>query len=133
MADFLDQGLAWLESQRVAHMSRTVTYQRPSAGSGQAAEVEVNATLGATTYEVADEYGATVEAKATDFLIAAAELVLDEQRITPEPGDHIRVTAEGVTRIFEVMDLGDAGHYRPSDPYGRTLRIHTKVVDMEAG
>ena len=123
MADMLEQGAAWLDGMRTKHASRTVTYVRGTDA------VELSATLGQTTYEVADEYGATVEAKATDFLISAADLVLAGEKVQPEAGDQIRVTASDQIQVFEVMDLGGAGHWRPSDPYGHTLRIHTKHVE----
>ena len=126
MADLLEQGLAWLDGMRVKHASRTVAYSRG------AESVEVSATLGETTYEVADEFGTTVQAKATDFLVSAAELVLAGEKVLPEPGDQVRVTVGDEVHVFEVMDLGGAGHWRPSDPHGHTLRIHAKLVGTEA-
>jgi len=126
VADMLEQGAAWLDRMRVKHASRSVTYVRG------AESVELSATLGQTTYEVADEFGTTVEAKATDFILSAADLVLSGQKSQPQPGDRIRVTVGDEVHVFEVMDLGGAGHWRPSDPYGHTLRIHTKLVDTEA-
>ena len=126
MADMLEQGAAWLDGMRTKHASRTVTYVRGTDA------VELSATLGQTTYEIADEYGATVEAKATDFLVSAVDLVLAGQKAQPQPGDQIRLTVGDQVHVFEVMDLGGAGHWRPSDPYGHTLRIHTKLVHTEA-
>ena len=126
MTDMLEQGAAWLDRMRVKHASRSVTYVRG------AETVELSATLGQTTYEVADQFGTTVEAKATDFLISAAKIVLAGEMVLPEPGDQVRVTVGDEVHVFEVMDLGGAGHWRPSDPYGHTLRIHTKLVGTEA-
>ena len=126
MADMLEQGASWLAGMLKQHASRSVTYVRG------AESVELSATLGLTTYEVADEFGTVVEAKATDFIVPAADLVLAGQKAQPEPGDRIRVTFGDEVHVFEVMDLGGAGHWRPSDPYGHTLRIHTKLVDTEA-
>ena len=126
MADMLEQGAAWLAGMLKQHASRSVTYTRG------AESVELSATLGQTTYEVADEFGTTVEAKATDFLLSAVELVLASEQSQPQPGDRIRVTVGDEVHVFEVMDLGGAGHWRPSDPYGHTLRIHTKLVGTEA-
>ena len=125
MTDLLEQAAAWLDDMRVKHMSQTVTYTR------SAESVEMAATFGRTTYEVTDESGATVQAVATDFVVSAEAIVLGGERTLPDPGDQIRVSAGGQTRVFEVMDLGGAGHYRPADPYGRMLRIHTKHVDTQ--
>ena len=125
MTDLLQQACSWLDGMRQSHLSRTVTYQRGGDS------VEIAATLGATTYEVADEAGATVQTKATDFIISAVALVLSGNVTKPRVGDRIRVDGGDKVLIFEVLDLGGAGHYRPSDPHGQTLRIHAKQIDEE--
>ena len=125
MADLLEQAVSWLDGVRQTHLSRTVTYQRGGD------TVEVAATLGSTGYDVADEAGATVQAKATDFIVSADALVLTSVQVTPQVGDRIRLSAGAKVLVFEVLDLGGAGHYRPCDPGGRMLRIHTKLIDEE--
>jgi len=125
VADLLEQGTAWLDGMRQTHLSRLVTYQRGVE------TVDIAATLGATTYEVADEAGVIVHAKATDFVVSAETLVLGGASTKPQVGDRIRVTSGTKVLVFEVLDLGGAGHYRPSDPHGRMLRIHAKQIDEE--
>ena len=114
MADLLRDGLSWLESQRTAHMTSPVTYRRAGL-----ADAEVQATFGRTDYEVADDYGATIRTHVIDFLILADALGWE-----PEAGDQI--VADG--RLHEVMPLSGQGHWRWSDPYRTTLRIHTKDI-----
>ena len=116
MPDMLRQGSVWLESMRETHCSSPVTYQRDEAS------YEVNATFGKTDYEVADDYGAKIQAHVVDFLILGASLPFD-----PEPADVI--LANG--RKYEVMNLGGEGCWRWSDPYRTTMRIHTKDVGPE--
>jgi len=125
VADLLEQGVSWLDGMRQTHLSRTVTYQRGIE------TVDIAATLGATTYEVADEAGVIVQAKATDFIVSAEALVLGGAPTKPQVGDRIRVPSGAKVLIFEVLDLGGAGHYRPSDPHGKMLRIHAKQIDEE--
>jgi len=125
MADLLKIACDWLGGMRLKHASQLVTYSRGNSS------VNVQATLGKTDYEVADESGLTVQAVATDFLIAADQLVLDGIRTLPRPGDRIRLADGEQVKVYEVLDLAGGGHYRPSDPYGVTLRIHTKLVDEE--
>lgn len=125
MVDLLEQGTAWLDGIRQSHLSRTVTYQRGVDS------VDIAATLGTTTYEVADEAGVVVQVKATDFIVSAESLVLGAAMTKPQVGDRIRVSSGAKVLVFEVLDLGGAGHYRPSDPHGRMLRIHAKQVDEE--
>jgi len=124
--DLLEQGTGWLDGMRQTHMSRLVTYQRGVE------TVDIAATLGATTYEVADEAGVIVQAKATDFIVSAEALLLSGAVTKPQVGDRIRVPSGTNVLVFEVLDLGGAGHYRPSDPHGRMLRIHAKQVDEES-
>jgi len=121
----LEKAASWLDGQRVQHMSRPVTYSRG------AESVELAATLGSTTYEVTDDAGATVQAKATDFIVSADALVLGGETVKPQPGDRIDVPAGDKVLVFEVLDLGGAGHYRPADPFGKAWRIHAKQVDEE--
>jgi len=123
--DLLEQGTAWLDGMRQTHLSRLVTYQRGVESA------DIAATLGSTTYEVADEAGVIVQAKATDFIVSAEALVLGGAATKPQVGDRIRVPSGTNVLVFEVLDLGGAGHYRPSDPHGRMLRIHAKQVDEE--
>lgn len=125
MADLLEQGVSWLDGMRQTHLSRLVTYQRGVDSVG------IAATLGSTTYEVADEAGVIVQAKATDFIVSAEALVLGGAPTKPQVGDRIRVSSGTKVLIFEVLDLGGAGHYRPSDPHGKMLRIHAKQIDEE--
>ncbi len=125
MADLLEQGVSWLDGMRETHLSRAVTYQRGVES------IDLAATSGSTTYEVADEAGVIVQAKATDFIVSAEALVLGGAATKPQVGDRIRLPSATKVLIFEVLDLGGAGHYRPSDPHGKMLRIHAKQVDEE--
>ena len=70
MADLLEQGAAWLQEQRIRHLSRTVTYLR--AGDS----VDLPTTIGSTTFEQADAYGVIHRTERRDYLIPAADTVL---------------------------------------------------------
>ena len=125
MADLLEQGSAWLEEQRVQHMSQLVTYHRG------ADSVAVKATIGRTVFEVDDGTGILEKIEARDFLILAADLVLASQVTLPQRGDRIKETAGDKVYVYEVLAPGKEPHYRFSDLYRKTLRIHTKHVDTE--
>ena len=125
MTDLLKRGSAWLDEQRIAHMSRTVVYVRGVQS------VEVNAAIGRTVFEVADAHGIIERIESRDFLVPAGDLVLGAEATLPQRGDRVRETAGGAVYIYEVMAPGAEPHYRFSDPYRRTLRIHTKHVETE--
>jgi len=125
MTDLLEQASAWLDRMRAKHMARPVTYFRGEES------VEVQATLGRTVFEIADAYGVVEQSESRDFLIPAADLVLGEAMTLPVRGDRIRETQDGKTFVYEVMAPGKEPHYRFSDVYRRTLRIHTRQVAVE--
>ena len=125
MPDLLEQGSAWLEDQRTRHMSRTVTYVRGVDS------VDVAATIGKTAFEQTDEYGVIHRTESRDFLVLTADLVLDGTATLPKAGDRIRETAGDQVFVYEVMAPGGEPPWRYSDPYRRTLRIHTKHVGTE--
>ena len=123
--DLIERGLAWLDAQRHRHLSRTVTYQR----GGQS--VELAATIGRTEFEQADHFGVIHRTQSRDFLVRAADLVLGGEPALPVAGDRIREGDGEKTFVYEVMAPGGEPPFRYSDPYRRTLRIHTKHVATE--
>jgi hypothetical protein len=126
MSDLLEKGSAWLEDQRHTHLTRTVVYQRGSQS------VELAATIGRTVFEQADEYGVVHQTESRDFLVRAMDLVLAGDHILPRVGDQIRESVGDQTFIYEVMMFGQEPQFRYSDPYRKTLRIHTKHVKTES-
>ena len=124
MADLLQVGSDWLADQMKSHAGRSVTYRRGGDS------VTVTATIGRTEFELDDEFGVLRKIESRDFLISAADLVLNSVTVLPERGDEIDETQGSVTYTYEVMAPGKEPHYRFSDPYRRTLRIHTKQTDV---
>ena len=125
MTDLLEQGSAWLEQQRVEHMSKTVSYHRG------ADSVEVQATIGRTVFEIDDGSGILERIESRDFLVLAADLVLAGVVTLPQRCDRIKEISGDKGYVYEVLAPGKEPHYRFSDPYRKTLRIHTKHVDTE--
>jgi len=125
VADLLEQGSAWLEDQRVKHASRAVTYAR------DADSVEGQATIGRTVFDIDNGYGVLEKTESQDYLILTDDLVLGGTPTLPKRGDRIRETSGETVFVYEVMAPGKEPHFRYSDPYRKTLRIHTKQVDTE--
>lgn len=123
MADLLEQASGWLEDQRTKHASRTVKYKRGVDS------VDVAASIGRTEFEIDDGFGVLQKFESRDFLILAAELVLSGASVLPERGDRIEETVGTTTWVYEVMAPGKEPAWRYSDPYRKTLRIHTKQVE----
>ena len=125
MADLLEQSSAWLDGQRKKYLAKAVVYCR-----GQA-EVEVLATAGRTTFEVESSTGVAERFESRDFIITAADLVLDGGAVVPERGDRIKETVGSLTLVYEVVGPGSEPCWRWSDPYRLAMRIHTKQVDVQ--
>jgi len=125
MADILETGSNWLQSQRKKHATRQVTYRRGVDS------VSVQATVGRTVFEQDDGSGVIVRTEIRDYLIDTVDLVLAGQPALPERGDRIEETVGGKKFTYEVMPLGTEPHWRYSDPYRKTLRVHTKHIATE--
>lgn len=125
MTDLLEKGSTWLEDQRTRHLTRLVTYQRG------ANSVDVKATIGRTIFEQADDFGVIQKTESRDFLVLAADLVLNGERVLPKAGDRVREVQGDQVFIYEVMAPGMEPPFRYSDAYRQTLRIHTKHVATE--
>ena len=122
MADLLQKSSDWLEDMRTKHASRLVTYKRG------AETIVVSATIGRTVFEIDDGVGVSMQYEARDFLILAQELVLGGERTLPQRGDRIQETVGDQTIEYEVLAPGKEPCWRYSDPFRKTLRIHTKQV-----
>ena len=127
MGDLLAKGADFVQRVRNAHMTRLVVYGRGGES------VEIAATVGRTVFRLEGSHGQVTRYISRDYLVAAADLVLDDERITPQRGDVIRETADDVTYVHEVMSPSSSEpDWRYSDPQRRTLRIHTKQIRQEA-
>jgi hypothetical protein len=126
MGDLLKDGLAWLTTQLKASASQPVTYVRGSD------MIAVYATLGQKLLKLDDGLGGVrMEWTDMDFLIAAADLVLDGQPLIPTRGDTILVTAGESVETYEVLPYGNEPAWRWADPHQSILRIHGKHIDDE--
>ena len=123
MADVLQRASDWLQDQRRRYASHVGRYVRGDRSA------DVLATVGKTTFEVDDGYGVLVRSESRDFLISAADLVLDGQGSLPERGDRVEEGLGAATCVSEVTAPGKEPCWRWSDAYHKTLRIHTKQVE----
>jgi hypothetical protein len=126
MPDLLRAGSDWLAEMLKEHASRPVVYRRGVD------EVAVQATIGRTLLKLDDGYGGVrMEWTDRDFLIHAADLVLNAVAVLPERGDRIRETQGGKVFVYEVMAPGKEPAWRWSDVFRKVLRIHAKQVGVE--
>lgn len=127
MSNLLGTAAAWLEGKRKKFATIDVTYRRGEDS------VEVKATVGRTTFEQDNADGIILRNEARDYLITAADLILDGDTVLPAIGDRIEETSGDITFIYEVLPIGSQQCWRYSDEYRLTLRIHTKLIAREEG
>ena len=113
MADLLQNGLAWLQGQRAAHMASPAVFRRLETDE----TVEIDVTASQVRYQLLDASGIPVQARVTDFIVSAAALGFE-----PEPGDRIEFNG----RAYEVTPLGEDPCWRWTDTSHVAYRIHTR-------
>jgi hypothetical protein len=106
---------------RHQHLTRSVTYRRGDV------VVELAATIGRTVFEMDDGAGAVLRVESRDYIIRASDLTLG----SPLRGDRIVEAGDGQSFVYEVVPFGSEPCWRWSDPYRKTLRIHTKQVETQ--
>lgn len=75
--------------------------------------------------------GVTIDADAADWLIEAADLVIDGKRTKPAERDLIEYLAGSVKETYRVMPTTGESHYEPVDPWNLSWRVHTKLVQRD--
>ncbi len=119
MPDLLQTGIAWMAGQLNAHASHAVTYSRGGDS------VSLLATIGNTEFEHVDEYGVVHKIESRDYLIIAADLVLDESEVLPATGDKV---TDGDS-VYEVSPMGTDAPYKFVGGHTIQIRIHTKRIN----
>ncbi|HSW63979.1 MAG TPA: hypothetical protein VLH56_11830 [Dissulfurispiraceae bacterium] len=85
---------------------------------------EIDAVFGSTSFEIDDDDGGRITSSAVDVIVKSAQIAgLFYQ---PVVGDRV-TTADG--RVFEVLELGAAGHWRYCDAHANLMRIHLRLID----
>ena len=120
MIDLLQKASEWLENKRTKYATCVVTYARGSQ------TAQVPATVGKTVFEVDEGFNILLRYEARDFLILTVDLVLGGIKTLPQKGDRIYETQDDTIYTYEVLAPGKEPCWRFSDPWRKTLRIHTK-------
>ena len=116
--DLMRKAHEWLEEQRGQYLTVPVIYRRGTYST------TLSATVGKTVFKVLDDYGRYQYIESRDYLINSAILIVDGERVLPEPGDEIIED----NLVYEVMAPNHEPEWRYSDSYRKCLRIHTKLT-----
>ncbi len=124
MVNLFEKAAKWVAAQTKAHASQSVVYRRADAF------VPLSASTGETEQDVQDTDGFTITHTSVDWLITAADLVLNDVTVLPEIGDLIEQTIGAKTFTYKVLPMeGEEKHWRYTEEITKTmLRVHTKLV-----
>lgn len=125
MGNMIQDGLAWLAGQVAAAAGELVQYRRGTQ------RVDLTAVPLDVEPELLEVEGYGLRAKVLDWLVAAADLVLDGVRTEPAAGDRIVRTSAGGQQTYEVAPLGEDAAARAADPHGVHWRVHGRLVSSE--
>lgn len=113
----------FLNRHRRRSNTETVTYARGGVS------IEIPATIGRSNFDAQSEDGSVAQTSTIDWLITAADLVLDNEQTLPESGDRITHHTNGFTCVYEVIQQTSAQAWEDSGGHMITLRIHTTLVE----
>jgi hypothetical protein len=123
--DQLRNANEWHMGKRRRFETSTVTYGRVISS------VSVPAERGATVMEYVADDNMTAVFQSVDFKVAAADLEIDGQLISPQTGD--RIIPENREGVYEVIQNPISRKcWAWDDPYELRYRIHTKKVGTQA-
>ncbi|MGE4157709.1 MAG: hypothetical protein AB7F75_01275 [Planctomycetota bacterium] len=125
MNNILENGSNWLEDMRHEHTTKLVRYKRGPV------ELDIQATIGKTIFKLGEGLGAEGRVVSRDYLVRAEDFAALFPGTTPLRGDRIIEERGTIIMSHEVLAPGGEPHFRESDLYGKTLRIHTKLVKVE--
>lgn len=128
-----DQNLLKRAAQVLADKQRNATSGMAKQNATYKREpysVSLVVTLGNQVLSGQDRQGNTkVERTECDFILTAADLILNGVQREPARGDLVEVTFDGDSRtwVFAVMPyLGEDSPWRFCDEFHTTIRVHTK-------
>lgn len=120
----IDSAIAGLIAGLAQAGGVTVTYQRPDC----APLAGLTAVPSEKQVEVLRADGSVETAQCRDWLVAAADLVIEGEAATPQAGDQIVETLGESTRTYEVMPIGQEDAWHWCGVGEQLLRVHTKRV-----
>jgi len=115
--DRIAEALSHLDQRRRALASRTVRYVHYGIG------IDIDATPARSELAGLGLGDAIIETFQRDYIVATEDLTINGVAFTPEPGDVI----EDQDERYEVLPDRSAA-WRPCEPTGSLLRIHTRRV-----
>jgi hypothetical protein len=120
--DLLKTADAWLQKTRKAFVASPAIYQRVSSS------VELRASYGRATYNIADSEGYQAVFESFDFLIDVVNLEIDDELIEPKVNDRIIVGDLDDGRVYEVINIPGGKCWQWASSFQLTFRVHTRFV-----
>lgn len=124
MANMLRNGVTWLQGQRKASMSDSATYTR----AGFAPITDLAVTPGTPNFAIDDGNTIRVASTQQDWIITAADLVINGSPTLPQKGDRLTIAQGAQAGTFEVQIPETTDKPYKLDATGQQIRAHTKRI-----
>lgn len=121
MPSFFENSMDWFTAQQKLLAGREVIYKRGVN------EITITIVDGASEFEHDDGSGTLDKFETRDYIVAAADLVINDVTILPQRGDQIIDGSETVT-----VDMPDGMSVFQDDALNRRWVIHTWIRDADA-
>ena len=122
MSNMFAKGSEMIERVRSQALVQSVTYQSGIHS------ITINATPSRTRRNVTDESGMVLVVEQPDWIVSTGDLVINSVLVHPAIGDLITMTVNGTTEVYEVAPFPGESHWRFTDLYANSIRIHTIAV-----
>ena len=76
-----------------------------------------------------DAVAGVIHQRTRDYLISAADLVINGALTRPQRGDEIHEVINGRIQVYEVVSINGEPEWRFSDATQLTIRIHTQYIE----
>jgi hypothetical protein len=126
MANLLRSSSEWLALRRKEWIADDIEYFRGASS----VLGGLSAANGSTTFEEESSTvaGLILRVESRDWIVKAADLIIDAERTLPKEGDLVKRTEEGKLFTFKVLSFAGEPVFRFTDSYRTSLRIHTKLI-----
>jgi len=119
MTNIMRQGAELLSEVRHSSTVESITYKR------DALSVSISATIGRVQDDRGDIEDAAFFSEMVDFIVRAADLVLDGSQTLPQDGDTIEYDSGDGVVVYQVRRDELDQTYRRCDEFGLDMRVHT--------
>lgn len=124
--DMFQRGSAMIERVRRDHLTHAVVYVVSTAPGGALppSSINIDATRGSSDFDVVQDDGVSRVERTVDFIFGRGSI----GGTTPKAGDEVRETIDGVTTVYELVEIEGLPTWSFDDALRDRIRVHTREI-----